>query len=152
MCRSFAPNWKKSLVDVYLVDVAPAPIFSGFDGAHDRMPLGVEVSCGMTVLGRIAAPDLAAFQAHAEVDPAVSGLETFFAALGVRLHMLYMILYVRALCCAHTLLFSIRCRHDRQFDKTSMARSVIDTLRGLLIVGRLGPENVRHKRLRVPIV
>src|SRR5580698_9715586 len=115
MCQSFARNWKKSLVDVDLVDVAPAPIFSGLDRAHDRMTFGVEVGCGMTVLGRIAAANLAALQAHAEMDPGVSDLETFLAALGMRLHMLDMILYVGALCCAH--------RSSFQFDVVTTGNS-----------------------------
>jgi hypothetical protein len=72
-------------------------MFTRFDRLHDRMPLLVEVGCGMAVLGRIATTNLAALQAHAEVDPSIFDLETLLAAPGVRRHLLYMIFYVSTL-------------------------------------------------------
>jgi hypothetical protein len=65
------------------------------------MPGLVEVSRGMTILRRIAATDLATLQAHTKVDPAVSDLEAFLAALGTRLDMFHVILDMGALRCAH---------------------------------------------------
>ncbi len=46
------------------------------------MPDLVEVSRGMAILGGIAAANLAALQAHAQVNPGISDLETFLASLG----------------------------------------------------------------------
>jgi hypothetical protein len=65
----------------------------------------VEVRGGVAVFGGIATTDLPTFQTHAEMNPGVSDLETFLATLGVRLHFLQMIFYVRALCCGHGILF-----------------------------------------------
>jgi hypothetical protein len=41
---------------------------------------------GMLVLGGIAAPDVAADQAHPQMDPRVTHLQTFLAAICARLH------------------------------------------------------------------
>src|SRR5450432_3676007 len=73
----------------------------------------VEVGCGMAILGRITAAYLAALQAHTQVNPGVSDLETLLTTLGMRLHLLHMIFYVGTLCCAHAILScSIRCVSD----------------------------------------
>jgi hypothetical protein len=93
------------LIDIRLVDVAPAPAFSWFDGSHERMPGFVEVRRGMAIPGGIATANLAALQAHAQVDPGISGLETLLATLGARLHLLHMIFCVRTLCRTHEILF-----------------------------------------------
>ena len=45
----------------------------------------MEVLAGVLVLGGIAAADVAALQADAQVDPTVSHLETFLATLAARL-------------------------------------------------------------------
>jgi hypothetical protein len=94
----------EDLVEIHLVDIAPAPMFSRFDGLHDRVPHLVEVGCGMAVPGGIATANLAAFQAHAQVHPAISEVETLVATPGVRRHLLYMIFYVRTLRGAHGIL------------------------------------------------
>ncbi len=65
----------------------------------------MEVRRGMAIPGRIAAAYLAALQAHPQVNPGVSDLETLLTALGMRLHLLHMIFYVGTLCCAHAILF-----------------------------------------------
>jgi hypothetical protein len=141
----------EDLLEINLVDVAPAPMFSRFHRLHDRMPLLVEVGRGMAVLGGIATTNLAALQAHAQVDPSTSDLETLLATLGVRVHLLHMIFYVGTLRCAHGILL-LRRLHHRQFDEAGMVRRVIDALRGFLIIRRLGPENIRHEGLRVSVV
>src|SRR2546423_11972053 len=46
----------------------------------------------------------------------------------------------------------LRLRNQRQRDKTCLAGHVVDTLRGFLVILRLGPEDTLHKRLRVAIV
>ncbi len=40
---------------------------------------------GVLVLGRVAAPDVPASQAHPQMDPAVLHLQAFLAACGTRL-------------------------------------------------------------------
>jgi hypothetical protein len=94
-----------NLVEIHLVDAAPSPILSWFDGSYDRVPDFVEVRRGMAISGGIATANLAAFHAHAQVDPGSSDLETFLATPGLRRHLLHMIFYVRALCSAHGILF-----------------------------------------------
>src|SRR5580700_1231786 len=42
--------------------------------------------------------------------------------------------------------------HHRQIDKALHPRRMVNPLRRLLILYRLGPENIRHERLRVPVV
>ena len=44
------------------------------------MVRGVEVLCGMFVLGRVATADVATGNAGAQVHPCVAGFQTFFAA------------------------------------------------------------------------
>src|ERR1700685_197040 len=66
---SFVREPESVLVEIRLVDVAPTPIFSWFNGSHDRMPGFVEVGRGMAIPGGIATANLAALQAHAEVNP-----------------------------------------------------------------------------------
>src|SRR5579859_5531759 len=62
------------------VDVAPKPVFARLDGLHNRMLGGVKMFGGMLVPGRIAATDVAANLAQAQVHPTVAHLETLFAA------------------------------------------------------------------------
>jgi hypothetical protein len=111
---------EKALVEVDLVDVAPSPVFPGFDGSHDRVPVCVEVRGGVAVFGGIATTDLPTFQTHAEMNPGVSDLETFLATLGVRLHFLQMIFYVRALDCAHGSLFLVSLRQKGRVAHSSL--------------------------------
>lgn len=47
----------------------------------------VKVLGGMLVARRIAAPDVAAGETEPQMDPGVAHLQTFFAAVGVRLHV-----------------------------------------------------------------
>src|SRR5688500_13187976 len=61
-------------LDHPLVDEAPAPVLARLEGLHDRVARGVEVLGGVRVLGVVAAADVAADQAHSQVDPGVAGL------------------------------------------------------------------------------
>ena len=54
-----------------LVDIAPAPIFTGLEGLDDRVVSGVEVLGGMFVLRGIAAADVPALGAEAQVYPRI---------------------------------------------------------------------------------
>jgi hypothetical protein len=66
-----------------LVDVAPHPVFARLDGLHDGVLAVAEMLGGMLVFGRIAAADVAAFAANAEMHPSVAHLKALFAALGL---------------------------------------------------------------------
>ena len=56
-------------VDHKLVNVAPAPALAGLDGTHDRVFGGVEMLGGVLVFGGVAAGDVPAEQALAEMHP-----------------------------------------------------------------------------------
>ena len=75
-------------VQFQVVDVAPAPTLAGLERLHDRVLSAVEVLGGVFVFRRVAATDMAALQAQPQVHPAVTHLQTLFAALGVRRHLL----------------------------------------------------------------
>jgi len=42
--------------------------------------------------------------------------------------------------------------HQRQFNETRLPRSVVDPLYRFAVIPRLGPKDIRHKRLRISIV
>jgi hypothetical protein len=52
---------------------------------------GMKMLRGVLVFGRVAAADVSADEAHAEMHPAVSGLEAFFAAAGMRVDILNLV-------------------------------------------------------------
>jgi hypothetical protein len=64
-----------------LVDEAPAPVFSRFEGAHDRMFGFMKVFGGVFVFGRVAAADVAALQAETKVNPIVAHFQALLTAL-----------------------------------------------------------------------
>jgi hypothetical protein len=51
----------------------------------------VKVLGGVFVLRRIAAADVAAGEAQAQVDPGVAHLQTFFAAFGLRFYVVNLV-------------------------------------------------------------
>src|SRR5215208_3576308 len=53
----------------YVVDVAVDPVFARLDGLNQRMCRLMVVASGVPVLGLIAAADVAAAQAVAQMDP-----------------------------------------------------------------------------------
>src|SRR5215204_1072616 len=64
----------------HLVDHAPGPLLAGLDGAQHRMRRFARVRAGVTIRRGVAAADLAALLAHAEMHPAVAGLQALLAA------------------------------------------------------------------------
>ena len=52
-------------VEFEIVDEAPAPVFAGFEGAHDGVLGAVEMLGGVLILGRVAAANVPAFHAQA---------------------------------------------------------------------------------------
>jgi hypothetical protein len=65
------------------VDVAPAPIFAGLDGFHDRVIGCVEMFCGVFVLGGVATGNVATDHAEAEMNPSVAHFDAFGADVSV---------------------------------------------------------------------
>jgi hypothetical protein len=69
------------------IDIAPTPVFAGLVGFDDGMVNSVEVLRRVLVLRGVAAADMAASHAEAQVNPCVAHFQTFFAAVRVRFHM-----------------------------------------------------------------
>src|SRR4051812_39423905 len=67
--------------DVRLVRVAPAPGLAGLERANDRVAVGVSVPARVAVRRRVAAADVAARQAQAQVDPGRADAQALRAAL-----------------------------------------------------------------------
>src|SRR6185503_9826610 len=55
-----------------VVDVAPAPVLARLEGEHDRVVVLGGVLAGVPVRRGVAAPDLPAREAQAQVHPAVA--------------------------------------------------------------------------------
>src|SRR6185437_11612250 len=62
------------------IHIAPAPRFTRLDRARHRVLGGMVVLGGVGVGRRVAAPDVAAGEAKAEMDPTAADLQAFFAA------------------------------------------------------------------------
>ena len=67
-----------------LVDITPSPVFARLDRPDDGMGYRAKVFGRVFVLRRIAAADMAACHAQAQMHPDVSHLETFFATACMR--------------------------------------------------------------------
>src|SRR5205823_5183054 len=65
------------------IDVAPAPRLARLAGADHGVRRRMEVARGVLVLRIVAAADVAARQAHPQVDPRVARFQAFLAAVGV---------------------------------------------------------------------
>jgi hypothetical protein len=91
--RAFTPgvltqlqSQDRMLIKHDFIDVAPFPILARLRRTHDGVLRRMEVFGGMLILRGIAATDVAAPQAHAQMDPRVVHLQAFFAAVRARLH------------------------------------------------------------------
>lgn len=94
--RSFAPpsiascgtsRGNLSEIEFHLVDIAPAPVFAGFQRAHDGVLGAVKMLGGVFVLRRVAASDVSALHTEPQVHPGVAHLQALFATLGVRSYL-----------------------------------------------------------------
>src|SRR5918998_1179510 len=75
------PQGCQASLDEDLVHVAPPPVFPRLEGPHYRVIRRVEMLCGVLVLGRVAAGDVPAGQALAQVYPGVAHLQALLAPL-----------------------------------------------------------------------
>src|SRR5881628_227915 len=64
------------------IDIAPQPPFPPLERAHDGVFRAVEVFRGVLVLRRVAAADVAAGEAEAQVYPGVALRDALLAAFG----------------------------------------------------------------------
>ena len=62
-----------------LVDITPHPALAWLDRAHQRMPGLVKMPGRMFIFRRVAAADMPARQAHAQVNPAIADFDAIFA-------------------------------------------------------------------------
>jgi hypothetical protein len=77
----------QNLLNFHLVRVAPSPVLTRFEGLDDRMMNFSEVRRGMLVPGVVAAADVSARKAEAQVNPAIPHLEAFLAAPAARMNV-----------------------------------------------------------------
>ena len=72
-------------VDHQIVDIAVHPILAGLVRLDDRVLRAVEVLRRVLVGRRVAAADVSAGHAKPQVDPFLSGVQAFLAAVTARL-------------------------------------------------------------------
>jgi hypothetical protein len=78
-------SFGKSFVK-HIVNVAIAPIFARLKGFDNRVIARVKMFCRVFIRGIVAAADVPARFAKPEMNPAASGFQTIFAAVGARRH------------------------------------------------------------------
>src|SRR5581483_5459548 len=86
-CYSDRTYGRSTLSHVRLIDVTPTPVLGGLVRGDDGVSGLVKVFGGVLVLGRVAASDVAAGQAHAKVDPAIAGFQALLPTRGARRHI-----------------------------------------------------------------
>jgi len=85
------------ILEVSFVDVAPLPVLPFFKGLDDRVFGSVEMLGGVLIFGAVAAADVAAGQAFAQIYPFIAGFQTLFAAFrSARLNMRVDLIKMRA--------------------------------------------------------
>src|SRR5215470_9169958 len=82
--REPALRTRSSKLHQDLIDEAPAPVLPGFERGNDRMLRRTEMLGRVLVLRFVAASDVSARPAQAQMRPAVSHGEAFLAARRVR--------------------------------------------------------------------
>src|SRR3981081_727248 len=75
---------RDSLSDKGLVHIAPAPILARLEGLDDRVLGRVEMLSGVAMGRGIAAADMAAGQAQAQMHPGAADPQAILAARGAR--------------------------------------------------------------------
>jgi len=69
-----------------LVNVAPTPVLAGLERLDDRMMAGVKVFRRVSVWRRVAAANVAAGQAKAQVQPDAADAQAVFTTARARCH------------------------------------------------------------------
>ncbi len=73
------------------VDIAPSPIFAGLNRPGNSVLCAMKMLCGMFSRRRIAAANVAAKQAHPQMNPVLARFQTLFAAVSMRLYIVNLI-------------------------------------------------------------
>ena len=81
-----------------LVDVAPAPILARLEGLDNRVIGRVKMLCSVFVFRRIAAADVPADKALAQVHPGVANLQAILTAVRARSDVSYLVEVCTLLC------------------------------------------------------
>src|ERR1051326_8998449 len=68
-----------NLAGRHVVHVAPHPVLTRLDGAHQRVLGGMEMLARVLVLRRIATADMSTDKAEAQMDPGIADLHAIFA-------------------------------------------------------------------------
>lgn len=91
--RSISPGEYDSLYkfEFYFIDIAPAPIVTGFQRFHDGVLSRVKVFGRVLILRRVATANVAARETQAEMNPGVPAFQALLAAASVRLYILNLI-------------------------------------------------------------
>ena len=84
-------DYKLRLLKHHLVDVAPAPVFSRLEGLDNRVVGRVEMLRRVLVLRGVAASDMPANQALAQVNPAIANFQTVLTTIRARCDLSYLI-------------------------------------------------------------
>jgi hypothetical protein len=85
--RGITSSLTAQSIDVDLIDVAPFPIFAWLERLDYRVIRLMEVPGGVLVFGIIAAADVPARQADAQVNPAIARFEAIFTTPRARLNL-----------------------------------------------------------------
>ncbi len=81
-----------------LVDVAPAPILARLEGLDNRVIGRVKMLCSVFIFRRIAAADVPADKALAQVHPCVANLQAILTAVRARRDVSYLVEVCTLLC------------------------------------------------------
>ena len=98
-----------------LVDVAPAPVFTGLEGLDNGMASRMEMPGSMLILRGVAAANMPADKALAQVYPGIANFQAILAAISTRRHF--------------SNLVEVRTNHCHQFFSFF---SLMDALQGCL--------------------
>ncbi len=81
-----------SKIQLDLIDITPAPILARLERFHDGVFGVMEMLGRVLILRRIAAANMAAFQAQAEMNPHVPAFQAFLAAFRrARFYVVYVV-------------------------------------------------------------
>src|SRR5579871_1462825 len=74
-------------VEHHFIHITPAPAFRGIIAFDDGMFAAMEMLGGMLVLGGVAAADMSAGPADAQMQPDIAAFEALLATLGAGRHL-----------------------------------------------------------------
>jgi len=87
-----------SKVQPELVNVTPAPVLIWLEGLHDRVVGRMEMPGGMRILRLVAAADMPAFKADAQVDPGAADFQAILAPIRARCDLTYLVKMTTLFC------------------------------------------------------